>query len=246
MEQPDVPSEAKIPMLPPPRPLSDEVRASLEAVRLAQEAARLRGRKQTMRTRIWFATLVGAVTLIAVAFAPRIARRPKARPQAATAALPAPLPALPEPVAPAATAELMDTSAAEPGPVAAEAQPQTEAKTRAFAPDEGCDTALIRRAPWRLSRDACARAFESDSSNSALALAIAHAEHAHGSPAGAAQWAKRALALDPNAAEAYVLIARAEMKNGRHEDARTAYKHYLGLAPRGWHQTEARAALRRP
>ena len=54
-----------------------------------------------------------------------------------------------------------------------------------------------------------------------------------GDGAEAAQWAKRALALDPNAAEAYVLIARADKAGGNHEDARAAYRRYLDLAPRG-------------
>jgi len=103
---------------------------------------------------------------------------------------------------------------------------------------------LIRTAPWRLSPQACARAFESDSSNAALALAIAHAEHGNGRLAEAAQWAKRALSLDPNAAEAYILIARASAEGGRHEDAHAAYQRYLELAPRGWHQAQARAGGR--
>jgi tetratricopeptide (TPR) repeat protein len=51
--------------------------------------------------------------------------------------------------------------------------------------------------------------------------------------------------LDPNAAEAYVIIARADAENGRHEDARAAYQRYLEIAPRGWHKAEAQAALRR-
>jgi hypothetical protein len=41
-----------------------------------------------------------------------------------------------------------------------------------------------------------------------------------------------------------VIIARADKENGRPEDARTAYRRYLELAPRGWHRAEARAALR--
>ena len=111
--------------------------------------------------------------------------------------------------------------------------------------DEGCDTSLIKTAPWRLSPQACALAFESDSTNASLALAIAHAEHGNSRFAEAAQWAKRALALDPTAAEAYVMIARADAKDGRRDDARAAYQRYLELAPRGWHAAEARAAVRR-
>ena len=104
---------------------------------------------------------------------------------------------------------------------------------------------LLRTAPWRLSPAACARRFEADPSNAALALAVAQAEHAHARLGEAARWARRALALDPNAAEGYVLVARAEVENGRPEEAREAYRHYLELAPRGWHQAEARAAVRR-
>jgi len=46
-------------------------------------------------------------------------------------------------------------------------------------------------------------------------------------------------------AEAYVLIARADAEAGRQDDARAAYARYLELAPRGWHQAEARAGGRR-
>ncbi|HVV53032.1 MAG TPA: hypothetical protein VHO06_25455, partial [Polyangia bacterium] len=99
-------------------------------------------------------------------------------------------------------------------------------------------------APWRLSPEACARAFSADPSNAALALGVAQAEHARGHLDEAAQWAKRALALDPKAAEAYVLIARADLNDGRREDAGAAYRRYLELAPRGWHHAEARRALR--
>ena len=82
------------------------------------------------------------------------------------------------------------------------------------------------------------------SRDASLALAVAQAEHAHTHLNEAAQWARRALALDPNAAEAYIIIARAEAGNGRDGDARTAYQRYLEIAPRGWHKAEARAALR--
>ena len=112
--------------------------------------------------------------------------------------------------------------------------------------DPGCDTSAVRTAAWRLSPEACARAFDADPTNAALALAVGQAEHARGRLTEAAQWAKRALALDPKAAEAYVLVARADLENGRREDAGAAYRHYLELAPRGWHHAEARRALRGP
>jgi Flp pilus assembly protein TadD len=106
----------------------------------------------------------------------------------------------------------------------------------------GCDTRLMKHAPWRLSAQACVRAFDLDPNNGALALAIAHAEQAHGTPEESARWAERALSLNPDAAEAYVLIARAAARRGHADEARAAYRRYLELAPRGWHQGEARAA----
>jgi hypothetical protein len=257
MEHAEVSRGARIPLVAAGRPLSNEVRASLEAVREAEEAARLRARRETVRTRIWFATVLATVGVAALAFGPRLARGRHARSQAAAVAT-ASAPAAPEALAPAsntpvaavAIAEAPDTAASGPAlpdtsatavtPLAA--QPAGRAAAGAEA-DEGCDTSLIRRAPWRLSAQACARAFGSDPTNASLALAIAHAEHAHGSATEAAVWARRALELDPSIAEAYVLIARGDLKSNRPEDARAAYRRYLQLAPRGWHKAEARAAI---
>ena len=137
--------------------------------------------------------------------------------------------------------ETPDRSAPALSPIPAQAKARN-----AGASDQACDTGLIRSAPWRLSPEACARAFDADPTNARLALAIAHAEHVRGHFDEAAQWAKRALALDPKAAEAYVLIARADVHGGRGEDAATAYRRYLELAPRGWHKAEARAGVQRP
>jgi hypothetical protein len=256
IEQVDVPAGAMAASATLGRALSDEARASLQAVRVAQEAARLRVRQQTVRTRIWFGTMMGAAALAAVVFGVRMAARRHARAQAPTSARPSPVAPerVAQPIAPPATEtvvaaaaapsmptpESADRSATEFPPVAAPAKSGDVA-----TPDEGCDTGLLRKAPWRLSAHACARAFAADPSNAALALAIAHAEHAHGSVTEAAQWAKRALELDPSIAEAYLLIARAEVAKHRGEEARAAYRRYLELAPRGWHQAEARAAVAR-
>jgi tetratricopeptide (TPR) repeat protein len=238
MEQPEVAAAAiSISIVPPRPPLSDDVRASLEAVRLAQEDARERARRETVRTRIGFATAVVAVVAVAFAFGPRAARWRHARAHAATPARlapAAPAPALAAPTTAPSAAETV--AAATPAEVKAHDAP---------GPAEGCDTGLVQSAPWRVSPEACVRAFEANPTNAGLALAIAQAEHARTHVAEAARWAKRAIALDPNVAEAYVLIARADTAGGRHDEAREAYRHYLDLAPRGWHHAEARAALRR-
>jgi len=219
--------------------LAEEARASLEAVRVAQEAARSRARRQTLRARLLFAGSMAGVALAVLGFGPRLSHWRQAHGPLAGAA---------QPVLPASTAPALTVAAARPAadqPVSprAAAPGQTNGAPAA-ATDEGCDTALVRTAPWRLSADACARAFALHPNDAALALAVAHAEHAHAHLGQAAQWARRALALDPNEAEAYVMIARAETAEGQHDEARAAYRHYLELAPRGWHHGEARAALR--
>ncbi len=259
MEQSDVSVEVRVPPPSPGRGLSAEVRASLEAVRVAQVGARQRARRQTMKARIWFTIVMGAVGFAAVAVAPRLARIRHARPHGSpstgmTKTMTAVTPSLAaEPVRADVAAGKAEPSVSSPGPSespGAAEHAQTAVAEPAKAPDvvgsnEGCDTGLIRRAPWRLSASACARAFDSaGGTNATLALAIAHAEHAHGSATAAADWARRALALDPTVAEAYVLIARADLKTGHDDDARAAYRRYLELAPRGWHQREAREAVR--
>jgi len=250
IEQTDVPAAAVLeaPVVSPRLVLSDEVRASLAAVRAAQEAARVRARRQTAQTRLWFATSVAVAAAIAFAFGPRVARRRHGRapaPAAAHATL-AMAPAAPAPAEPAALAP----RSFEPAAPAAAAEPAALPAQPAAARDPGladkaCDTALVRSAPWRLSAEACARAFEADPNNAALALAVAQATHARGHLAEAARWARRALALDANAAEAYVLIARAETNDDHPTEARAAYQRYLELAPRGWHKAEARSAVER-
>ena len=261
MQQPEVQVAADGPVVLGGRALSDQVRASLEAVREAQEAARVRARRQTVRTRIWFVAMVAAGALTALAVGPRLARgRHAAVPAAAAAPVqPSSIPAAPpEPATPAVAAPspaampaMADATAAparKPEPAAVSATELAPvagpAKLRgAPASAEACDTGMLGKTPWLLSPEACTLAFEADPRNATLALGIAHAEYVRGHREAAAQWAQRALGLDPNTAEAYVLIARAAKATGRTDDARAAYQRYLELAPRGWHKPEARAAL---
>jgi tetratricopeptide (TPR) repeat protein len=244
LEQPDAEERPGFAIVSLKLALSQETRASLAAVRVAQESAQRRARRQTMETRIGVALLLGAAALGAVALRPRVAHWRQSRAAAANSArTSAPTsPVASEPMAPAAPepAALAATAPAAP-PALAAAQAKA---TDTSVPAEGCDTST-RHGLWRRSPEACARAFAADPKNASLALAVAQAEHAHARLDEAAQWAKRALALDPNAAEAYVIIARADTKNGRDEEARTAYRRYLEIAPRGWHKAEARAALQR-
>jgi tetratricopeptide (TPR) repeat protein len=257
IEQTDVPAGTRPdgPVVPPRPVLSNEVRASLEAVRAARDAALGRARRQTVQARVWFATMAAALATAAFVFAPRVARWRHARAQATivphVASRP---PAPPEPqvvdrvaVAPTQPAPTTELPAAAAVIADAPAAPVAKAEPArpVVAPDRAGDAPSIRHA-WRLSPEACVRAFEADPGNGALALAVAQAEYARTHVARAAQWARRALALDPNLPEAHIIIARGEAEDGRADEARAAYARYLELAPHGWHQAEARAALRRP
>lgn len=257
-QQTDAPEGLGPSPVPPKLALSNEVRASLQAVRVAQEAARVRARQQTLTTRVWFAAAVAMLAAVGFTLAPRVARWRHGRVHAAPAALPAPTPAeltvspTPPPVPAAAMVTPKATALPEAAPTPAPAPTTAIAPAaapvparRADVPESGCDTALIRSAPWRLSPEACAPVFDANPTDPRLALAIAHAEHVRGHFTESSQWAARALTLDPAMAEAYVLIARAHIQSGQQEEARTAYRRYLELAPRGWHKVEARTALDR-
>jgi hypothetical protein len=75
-------------------------------------------------------------------------------------------------------------------------------------------------------------------------MRVAQAQHRRGHIAIAADWARKALALDADIPEAFVIVAHAERDAGHERDAAAAYRRYLALAPRGWHAAEARRALR--
>jgi tetratricopeptide (TPR) repeat protein len=222
--------------------LSDEARASLEAVREAQEAARVQARRQTRQARLWFLTALAALALAGFAARPRLSHWWQARRHPAAVARTAAV--RPTPVQPVAAPAVAPPAAPAQAVAADSPAPAVVSPAPAVLSDEGCDTGAAHSSPWRLSPEACARAFALHPNDASLAMAVAHAEHARGHLPEGAQWAKRALAIDPDTAEAYILIARAEVAGGRPDEARGAYRHYLQLAPRGWHHAEARSALR--
>ena len=75
-------------------------------------------------------------------------------------------------------------------------------------------------------------------------MRVAQAQHRRGQIALAAGWARKALALDADIPEAFVIVAHAERSAGHEQAAADAYRRYLTLAPHGWHAAEARRALR--
>src|SRR4029079_18441672 len=75
--------------VPPKLVLSNEVRASLQAVRVAQDAARVGARQQTLTTRVWFAASLAMLAAVGFTLAPRVARWRHGGVHAAPAAHPA-------------------------------------------------------------------------------------------------------------------------------------------------------------
>jgi hypothetical protein len=89
----------------------------------------------------------------------------------------------------------------------------------------------------------CPDAFAADSSAADIAVALAKIEFDRGRPAQASDWGRKALAADPNAADAYVFIGGAEQSAGHRKAAKEAYKRYLQLAPGGRYARDLRAIV---
>jgi len=202
-------------------------RASLEAVRVAQQTARARARRQTIGARLIAVAVLATLGTLAWKVSLRRAHKPRATiaaPVVAPAQAIAPfLP--PEPVAAA--------------PVVAAVQTPT-------GPDDAaaCDGAFVEHR-WQSVATSCAAAFKARPLDSAIAMRVAQAQHRLGHVAAAGEWARNAIALDDSIAEAFVILARAEGQAGHPRATATAYRRYLALAPHGWHAAEARRALPR-
>jgi Flp pilus assembly protein TadD len=109
-------------------------------------------------------------------------------------------------------------------------------------PSARCDTDFMAH-QWRVAMESCGAAFDA-TPTPALAMRVAHAHWARGDAAGAGAWAHRALELGTKDADAYVLTGNAERAAGNRAEAVAAYRRYLELAPRGWHATRLRTAIR--
>jgi tetratricopeptide (TPR) repeat protein len=72
---------------------------------------------------------------------------------------------------------------------------------------------------------------------------VASAELERGRAVEARSWAKKALDVNPDLADAYVVLGGAEQEAENPAEAKAAYKKYLELAPSGRHARELRAIL---
>lgn len=238
------------------RPPTQEVLASLAAVRMARDAAQIRLRRDSHRVRLLTVTVLAAVAAAAFAMVGHVRalrRQTHAAAPPATITLSRPAPAVSPAAVPALANAVAPSSASAtsgvPGEVSAAgdlawADPEAiAARERAIAT---CGEAYNRHR-WRSAAEACGAAFEAQSRDATLAMKVAQAQHARNHYAEAGVWARRAIALDGLGAdvdpEAFVIVAHAERRARNPIAARTAYRRYLALAPRGWHAAEARAAV---
>lgn len=212
----------------------EEFRASLDAVRSVQETARSRARRETHRARMITVVVLAGVGIVAWNISSR--RSHRAQVIAAPSVAPAAVVATPSPT-PTPPVEAPPATRPAPAVAAPAIDPAAAAEDAA-----ACDAAFAEHR-WQVVAPACAAAFKARPQNSALAMRVAQAQHRRGYVADAGDWARTAIELDPTSAEAFVILARAEVAAGKPGAAATAYRRYLLLAPRGWHASEARRAL---
>jgi tetratricopeptide (TPR) repeat protein len=169
-------------------------------------------------------------------------------PEAAPALPPAPAPAVAAripPVAEAAAAATFATSPSVPAPAASAVAPSPPP---AEAPDgDDLRVACKRAVQQHRAKDVlatCGQAFATTPQSADIAVILARTEFDRGRSSQAMTWAKKAVAIDPDASDAYVFIGSAEQNAGHSQPAKAAYQHYLQLAPRGRYAADLRAVLK--
>jgi len=173
-------------------------------------------------------------------------------PPIAEPAAPASEAATPPAKIPAAAEVVADHSAKlpAPAPVAEPLMPSpSQTATGAVAASKREDDALetCRKAfDQHRAKDVlatCPQAIDATPQSAELAVMLARTEFERGRARPALDWAKKAVALDADRAEAYVYLGGAEQAAGRSAAAKAAYRRYLQLAPQGRHAADLRAVL---
>jgi tetratricopeptide (TPR) repeat protein len=109
--------------------------------------------------------------------------------------------------------------------------------------EQACRRAFGQRR-YKEVLESCARAFDAKPDAADIAVLIAETEFDRGRASAALGWARKAVAVDPNLADAYVYIGSAEQQSGHAQAAKTAYLKYLELAPKGRYAQDIRAVVR--
>lgn len=218
-----------------------------------------RHRKLRKRTALVLmaATAVGACTTFAMS---RMEASPRSVPPS-TPALPSPVPppcfaaATPQepPPSPSSATATVRNPSPPPSPATAPAIPyplSTPSPIAAGAvavPIDDTSLAACKQAyDQRRTKEvvaACTEAFAAHPECAEVALMLAKTEFERGRSRPAFGWASRAIALDDSLADAYVFLGGAEQALGHIAKAKTAYKRYLELSPRGHYAADLRAVL---
>ena len=172
-----------------------------------------------------------------------------------TANLPSPTPLAPatvaEPVEPkAAKPALSDAPipsaagsaalAQKPGGTIANIIPQAPAQGNAALAE--CQDALVKKDTAAITQS-CDSALEIDATLAIPMLAWAKRELDRGNVKVAVTWARRLLKADDHLADAYLIVGVAEQAVSHGLAAKTAYRRYLELAPKGRYARDVRSSL---
>ena len=154
---------------------------------------------------------------------------------------------------PVAAAKAVDNPEEKPAPVVAAKPVENPVETPAPVVVEekpvvgDTEVALCRlgleKKQSRSINEVCVAALSADKSLASPLLKWTRGEFERGRTSVASAWASRIIAVDPEQADAYVIIGVAEQTAKRIPSARTAYKRYLELAPRGAFARDVRSAL---
>lgn len=97
---------------------------------------------------------------------------------------------------------------------------------------------------YRAIIDNCRQALELRPNEAPVMVMLAHAELDRGRSSTALRWARKAISVDPELADAYVFIGEIEQGAGNTAGAKSAYTKYLELAPNGKYASDLRTILR--
>ena len=90
---------------------------------------------------------------------------------------------------------------------------------------------------------ACTAAVQANPDSAKAIALLAHAEFNRSRFKDALSWAEQAIKIDPKTADAYVIIGGVQQDAGRTAAAKSAYRKYLELAPKGQYAPDLRAIV---
>jgi tetratricopeptide (TPR) repeat protein len=143
-----------------------------------------------------------------------------------------------EPVKKAEPLRVVDAKIADAKPKA----PAVPAPVHAGQASEQCRRAVSNKHAKEITAT-CTAAFAEDATDAEAAVALARLEFDRGRFPQAYVWSKKAIAVDPDVADAYAFAGAAEQNQGHGKAAKEAYMRYLQLAPSGRYAADIRSIV---